>query len=143
MQMTMRKKMFLFLASAILIHFLFIYAKVTPTDPMAATTSAVSSIEIIEDNPVNNTDPAIQKLSLYDSLHLNEIGLSRQAFDYAYKGFTYLQSEGKLNNDHLLSIVDFSQPSSKKRLYVLDLQSGKVLFNTYVSHGRNSGREMA
>ena len=39
----------------------------------------------------------------------------------------------------LLTVIDYSKPSSEKRLWVFDLKSGKELFNTWVSHGRNSG----
>jgi hypothetical protein len=80
---------------------------------------------------------------LYDSLHLNITGLSRQAFDYAQEGLKKLVQQGKLLNDSLVSIVDFSLPSNKKRLFVIDLKNYQVLFNTLVAHGRNSGREMA
>jgi len=51
--------------------------------------------------------------------------------------------EGKLINDSIISIIDFSQPSTNKRLFVLDLKNYKILFNTLVAHGRNSGRELA
>ena len=81
--------------------------------------------------------------SAYDSLSLNLKGMSREAFEYAKKGFNKLVEEGKLLNDSIISIIDFSQPSSRKRLYVLDLKNYKVLFNTLVAHGRNSGREFA
>lgn len=81
--------------------------------------------------------------SAYDSLQLSLAGLSQQAFDFAKKGFDKLLEEGKLINDSIISIVDFSQPSNKKRLFVLDLKNYKVLFNTFVAHGRNTGREQA
>jgi hypothetical protein len=81
--------------------------------------------------------------SAYDSLSLDLKGLSREAFDYAREGFSKLVEEGKLVNDSIISIVDFSLPSSKKRLFVIDLKNYKVLFNTLVAHGRNSGREFA
>lgn len=81
--------------------------------------------------------------SLYDNLHLNFKGLSKQAFDAAMKGFVYLKNVGKIANDRILSIVDYSLPSYKKRLFVIDLKKGKLLFNTYVAHGLNSGREYA
>lgn len=81
--------------------------------------------------------------SVYDSLNLDLAGLSRQAYDYAVRGYEKLVSQGKLLNESIIAIVDFSQPSSQKRLYVLDMKNYKVLFNTLVAHGRNSGKEWA
>ncbi|MCC7400018.1 MAG: murein L,D-transpeptidase catalytic domain family protein [Chitinophagaceae bacterium] len=81
--------------------------------------------------------------SLYDSLHLDLAGLNRKAYEFARRGFMNLVSQGKIINDSILSIVDFSQPSNNKRLYVLDMKNFKILFNTLVAHGKNSGREWA
>ena len=78
--------------------------------------------------------------SIYDSLHLGISGLSKQAYDLAQSGFKKMLRQGRLENDSVLSIVDFSQPSDKKRLYVLDMRNYKVLYNTLVAHGRNSGK---
>lgn len=82
-------------------------------------------------------------ISVYDSLQLDLSGLSREAFDNAKKGWEKLSAQGKLNNQSVIAIVDFSQPSTSKRLYVLDMENYKVLFNTLVAHGRNSGKEWA
>ena len=38
-----------------------------------------------------------------------------------------------------LIIVDFTQPSQSKRLAVIDIETGRVLFYTRVAHGKNSG----
>ena len=81
--------------------------------------------------------------TLYESMNLDIMGLSKQTFDYAMKGFNLLVQQGKLENDNIISIVDFSMPSSKKRLFVIDLEQLKVVFNTYVAHGVNSGAAMA
>ena len=52
----------------------------------------------------------------------------------------YYNAEKKgLVTKPLLTVIDYSKPSTEKRLWVLDLKSGKALFNTYVSHGKNSG----
>ena len=80
---------------------------------------------------------------IYDSLRLNLMGLSQQAFHCAMQGFDYLVKAGKITNDRIISIVDFSEPSYKKRLFVIDLGKHKVVFNTYVAHGINSGKEYA
>lgn len=81
--------------------------------------------------------------SMYDNMGLELIGLSRQAFENAWKGYQYLLAQHKVRKEQYLTICDFSQPSSKKRLYIIDVENNKVLFNTYVAHGRNSGAEFA
>jgi hypothetical protein len=80
---------------------------------------------------------------LYDNLQLNAKGLSKEAYDYALIGYEKLLQNGKISNDEVLTIIDFSLPSSAKRLFVINMKLGTVLFNTYVSHGRNSGKDMA
>ena len=88
--------------------------------------------------------PAIKPAAdYYAAWNLNAAGLSQQAFTEAMKGFTYLQEKKLLSNTNVLTIVDYSKPSSQKRLYVLDMNEGKILFNTLVAHGRNSGLEYA
>ena len=82
-------------------------------------------------------------LMLYDSLHLSSMGLSEQAFEYAVKGYSYLKEKGTLLNTKVLSIIDFTQPSSRKRLFIVDVENFKLLFNTYVAHGQNTGEEYA
>jgi hypothetical protein len=79
------------------------------------------------------------RMALFTQLKLDSLGLSKDAFSYALAGMEKLEKEGKLTNPDLLTIADFSLPSSKKRLFVIDLKKGEVLFNTLVSHGRNSG----
>ena len=86
---------------------------------------------------------AAESNKLYDSLRLENLGLSREALLYAYKGYAHLLNEGRLVKDDIVTICDFSQSSRKKRLYVIDVKRVKVLMNTYVAHGRNSGVDMA
>jgi len=81
--------------------------------------------------------------SLYTSIHLEDAGLSRDAFFKAYKGYQYLLSTNRLTKKDLLTICDYTQSSSQKRLYVIALAAGKLLFNTFVAHGHNSGSTIA
>jgi hypothetical protein len=80
---------------------------------------------------------------IYDSLELATSGLSEKAFEFAWKGYQKLRAKGMLAKDNVLSICDFSQSSRNKRLYVIDLVGMKLLINTYVAHGRNTGGEFA
>jgi hypothetical protein len=81
--------------------------------------------------------------SVYDSLQLNVRGLSYQAYEYAKQGLNELVAEGRIINGSIISIIDFSLPSDRKRLFVIDLDNYKILFNTLVAHGRNTGVEIA
>jgi hypothetical protein len=44
-----------------------------------------------------------------------------------------------VNHNNILTIIDYSLPSSVKRLWVFDMATKKLLFHTYVSHGIKSG----
>lgn len=77
---------------------------------------------------------------LYNTLALDSLGLSEEAYKEAITGYQNLKNAGIVLNSTILSIVDFSLPSFKKRLFVIDMENGKLLFNTLVAHGRNSGK---
>jgi hypothetical protein len=79
----------------------------------------------------------------YIALHLPEMGLTRDVYNLAIKGLHKLDAEGKLHNLNIITIIDYSQSSNQKRLYVIDLANQKLLFNTYVAHGRKTGEEYA
>jgi hypothetical protein len=80
---------------------------------------------------------------IYIAVNLADAGLSKDIFELAIKGLKKLNTEGRLNNPNIVTIADYSQSSNKKRLYVIDLKNRKLLFNTYVAHGRNTGDEYA
>jgi len=81
--------------------------------------------------------------ALYNSIKLEELGLSKAAFNYAWKGYEYLLSNKKISRGNYLTICDFSQSSLKKRMYIIDIENNKLVTQTYVAHGRNSGGEYA
>jgi len=61
----------------------------------------------------------------------------------ALAGYELLLKEQSISRSDVITIIDFSLPSSKERLWVLDIIHGKVLFHCLVSHGLNSGDLMA
>jgi hypothetical protein len=81
--------------------------------------------------------------SIYDEMDLEDSGLSRKAFQYAWTGYYKLKKRGLLRRTNILSICDFSQSSSNQRLYVIDVRNRRMLYRTYVAHGINSGEEFA
>jgi len=92
----------------------------------------------------DKSDPILENQhTLFTTLNLAAKGLSCEIFQLALKGLRKLDTDGKLRNSGILTIIDFSQSSKKKRLYVIDLLHKALLFNTYVAHGRNTGEEYA
>ncbi len=75
---------------------------------------------------------------LYEQMKLEGV-IHFDVFQAAYTGYKKLN----IQNNPLLTLIDFSLPSTEKRMYVLDLEKKEVLFVSYVSHGRNSGENYA
>ncbi len=88
-------------------------------------------------------DEATQLDALYETLDLDNMGLSDEAYDMAVNGYLKLKDTRNIRKDELLTIIDFSLPSTQKRLFILDVEAGKVLYHTYVAHGRGSGKLIA
>lgn len=89
-----------------------------------------------------STNTSSVNASVYTKLHLNELGLSEKVFKLGLNGLEKLKAKGAVSKN-ILSICDFTQSSNNKRLYVIDLQAGTLLFNTLVAHGKNTGEEFA
>lgn len=102
----------------------------------------------------NNTDPKLiasatssnlaAKIEIvYNSLNANNFALPQiSCFKKAMEGFFVLKQKGIIQKD-ILTVIDFSMSSTKKRLWVIDLSNNTILYNTVVSHGMNSGGEFA
>lgn len=81
--------------------------------------------------------------TLYKTLGLEVKGLSKEAFEFAWKGYQKLAENKQINNTAYLTICDFSQSSKQKRLYLIDINNETLVMNTWVAHGRNSGLDYA
>ena len=80
---------------------------------------------------------------IYNSLDANNNQLPKlESFSKALEGFYNLKEQGFITNDYL-TIVDFTLSSKTKRLWVIDMNENKIVFNSLVAHGRNSGNLFA
>ncbi|MGF1925745.1 MAG: murein L,D-transpeptidase catalytic domain family protein, partial [Bacteroidia bacterium] len=68
---------------------------------------------------------------------------SMPIFEKALTGFYNLKKAGQLSTKSILTIVDFDQLSTKKRLYIVDLAKREMVLNTWVAHGQRSGDDEA
>lgn len=82
--------------------------------------------------------------TLFDDTGLAETGLSFFVFEKALTGFYNLREAGKTgSNKSVISIVDFDQNSTDKRLWIIDLEKKELVLNTWVAHGEFSGADKA
>ncbi|KLT67238.1 murein L,D-transpeptidase catalytic domain family protein [Pedobacter sp. BMA] len=80
---------------------------------------------------------------VYDAAHLQQAGLAFPVFEKALTGYYNLGKDAKAAHNSLLTIADFDQLSTKKRLYVIDLEKDSIVLNTWVAHGQRSGEDNA
>jgi hypothetical protein len=90
--------------------------------------------------------PSIQSesapgMSLSDRAFENT-GLRPEVFARAKTAFEKAWLEGKTRKT-VYTIIDYELASDKKRMWIIDMNTGKLLYNEYVSHGKNSGGKTA
>jgi hypothetical protein len=102
-------------------------ATVKFTSPKAIITTVVS--------------PAKQNLlgrSKLEDLSQNAPKINKKALTLALLAYKKASNEGSVKK-HVLTVIDYSQPSDQQRMYIFDMDKNKLLYKTYVAHGKNSG----
>jgi len=89
-----------------------------------------SNHNIISD--VDNNELLVK--NLYAECNLTD-KLDYNVFKHAMDGYNSIE----LSNKKLLSIIDYSKPSTEKRFFIIDIENHKLLYHTLVAHGKKSG----
>lgn len=90
-----------------------------------------------------NTKVAPTRSSSFQQLKTNLSrkikGINQSALDAGLKA--YLCATNVRNNvtKRYLTIIDYSKPSSQKRMYIIDMQKQKLVSSQLVAHGQNTG----
>ena len=66
-------------------------------------------------------------------------GPSRLVLDAAFAAYQSAAHRGVVLHENLLTVIDYTRPSTEPRLWVLDLDAGRVLYRELVAHGKASG----
>lgn len=64
--------------------------------------------------------------------------LNKNVLKLALTAYNNARRKGAVKKP-VLTVIDYSLPSNKQRMWVFDLKKEQLLYNTYVAHGRNSG----
>lgn len=97
---------------------------------------AVSSLMLL---PLGFAQASPNYLQLsYNITH--NTNLSSKAVEMAFAGYQWALKHNQVKNKDILTIVDFTVPAEKDRLYVINLNSGEILMHLPVTHGSGSGK---
>ncbi len=91
------------------------------------------------------TSPLVETLvhGLYQAANLQKYGLDEEVLRYAFTGYLNLRGRGQILDKGILTVIDFSKPSTQKRMWIINVVKQKLLVHTYVAHGVNSGSNYA
>lgn len=105
-------------------------------DPFSLFTSAPADIAAIQTTLTPPQPSWLEKTTKTVLAHATN--LDPVVLKVGLTAYQKARQEG-LDNKEMLTIIDYSKPSFERRLWVIDVKTGNVLFNTWVAHGKNSG----
>lgn len=65
--------------------------------------------------------------------------ISSDAMKAALAGYAQLNEMGKILKKDIITVIDFSKPSTVERLFVINLKTKKIIEKSLCAHGKNSG----
>jgi hypothetical protein len=110
--------------------------------------AALSGREAISASPASHNEaivPPHRTVTLSaTSWAPSEIGsLERRIFELALGAASCALRSGSIADLATLTVIDYSRPSTEKRLWVFDLKTRALLYEELVAHGRGSGEKVA
>lgn len=78
-----------------------------------------------------------------EALHQAAPDLDRGVLQLALEATAWAEANGGARRDDVLTVIDYSLPSTQPRLWVFDLERDRLLFRELVAHGSGSGDNLA
>lgn len=75
-------------------------------------------------------------------VHSSDLGPREEVVELATRAYRCGRELGQFDKA-LLGVIDYSLPSTEPRLWVIDMESERVVFHERVTHGRGSGELLA
>src|SRR3990167_4071781 len=98
--------------------------------------AALLSSGLISSTPItSNVNQQTQQLS-QEAPQLN-----KKVLQLALTAYHNASDNGTVKKP-ILTVIDYSLPSSKQRMWIFDVNKEQLLYNTYVAHGKNSGMDV-
>lgn len=106
----------------------------TPQRETVALPKPVEVVPVVQPDPDQALLARLQKLAPAADPGVLALAVEARACAVA---------SGEVDADTRLAVIDYSRPSTDKRLWVFDLANDRLLFNEHVSHGQGSGGNYA
>lgn len=104
---------------------------INKTEPKVVETKAT------EVTPIDSSQKWIKKET--QTIAAKATNLDPKVLQLSLNAYQKLRKKG-LDKEQVLTVIDYSKPSNERRLWVIDLKNEKILFNTLVAHGKNTGK---
>ena len=118
-------------------------SQIPVAEAASRTTTAAPAHTVVSTTTVPAVMPeAASPTAVPAVLAQNADGLSPKVLAMALDAVSCARARGVSGKSDLLTVIDYSLPSTEPRLWVLDLESGKVLFHELVAHGSGSGNKV-
>jgi hypothetical protein len=114
-----------------------------PAAGMAPAVPAMAAAVLPAVAPAPAAVPAVAATAVPAVFADRARGLSPQVLAMALDAVSCARSRGVSGRDDLLTIIDYTLPSTEPRLWVLDLERGEVLYHELVAHGQGTGDNYA
>ena len=88
----------------------------------------------------NFVKPAVDMSTKVNHLSQKAPQLSKKVLKMALTAYQKARSRGAVKKP-VLTVIDYSLPSYKQRMWIFDMNKERLLYNTYVAHGKNSGSD--
>ena len=112
-----------------------------PSDHTQVDKPLASAVYAPNVTSISTSEYGIGLRKLYDQFPAHSF--SWDAFRNAMIGRQILMKHEEIENPDILTIIDFSKPSTEKRFYVIDVNGGQILFSSLTAHGQNTGENLA
>jgi hypothetical protein len=104
--------------------------------------STVAAAPATASHSARTTKPAFAPLRI-DLAAAAAEGVRTDVIRIALGAVACATASGDIERPSTLTLIDYSKPSLEPRLWVFDMETGKLLFKELVAHGKNTGENMA
>ena len=113
------------------------------TMALAALPASLPAVTEVDQERVLTAESLMTEDSQLDRLAALAPELDRDVLELALEARREAVRRGDATRSELLTVIDYSLPSTEKRLWVFDTRAEELLFHELVAHGKNTGDNLA